>query len=242
MKVTAIIPSRFDSKRFPGKALADIQGKTMIQRVYEQVQKSTLIDTVYVATDSDAIRTSIQEIGGNVIMTVEKCSSGTDRVAEAARSLKLEENDVIVNIQGDQPVVQPECLNDLVQAFLKIPGLTMGTLAYGMTDEKEINNPNNVKVIFDRNNFAIYFSRATIPFNRDNDLKVQYYKHIGIYAYSNSFLQAFTNLPYSVLENTEKLEQLRVIEGGYKIQVTVTDHDSPSVDTPADVAEIITLL
>ena len=242
MKVTAIIPSRFDSKRFPGKALADIQGKTMIQRVYEQVQKSTLIDTVYVATDSDAIRTSIQEIGGNVIMTVEKCSSGTDRVAEAARSLKLEENDVIVNIQGDQPFVQPECLNDLVQAFLKIPGLTMGTLAYGMKDEKEINNPNNVKVIFDRNNFAIYFSRATIPFNRDNDLNVQYYKHIGIYAYSNSFLQAFTNLPYSVLEDTEKLEQLRVIEGGYKIQVTVTDHDSPSVDTPADVAEIITLL
>ncbi len=242
MKVTAIIPSRFDSKRFPGKALADIQGKTMIQRVYEQVRKRTLIDTVYVATDSDAIRTSIQEIGGNVIMTVEKCSSGTDRVAEAARSLKLEENDVIVNIQGDQPFVQPECLNDLVQAFLKIPGLTMGTLAYGMKDEKEINNPNNVKVIFDRNNFAIYFSRATIPFNRDNDLKVQYYKHIGIYAYSNSFLQAFTNLPYSVLEDTEKLEQLRVIEGGYKIQVTVTDHDSPSVDTPADVAEIITLL
>ncbi len=242
MKVTAIIPSRFDSKRFPGKALADIQGKTMIQRVYEQVQKSTLIDTVYVATDSDAIRTSIQEIGGNVIMTVEKCSSGTDRVAEAARSLKLEENDVVVNIQGDQPFVQPECLNDLVQAFLKIPGLTMGTLAYGMKDEKEINNPNNVKVIFDRNNFAIYFSRATIPFNRDKDLNIQYYKHIGIYAYSNSFLQAFTNLPYSLLENTEKLEQLRVIEGGYKIQVTVTDHDSPSVDTPADVAEIIALL
>ncbi|MEA3468258.1 MAG: 3-deoxy-manno-octulosonate cytidylyltransferase [Thermodesulfobacteriota bacterium] len=242
MKVIAIIPSRFDSKRFPGKALADIQGKTMIQRVYEQVQKSTLIDTVYVATDSDAIGTSIQQISGKVIMTVEKCRSGTDRVAEAARSLKLEANDVIVNIQGDQPVVQPECLNDLVQAFLKIPGLPMGTLAYGMKDEKEINNPNNVKVIFDRNNFAIYFSRAAIPFNRDNDLKVQYYKHIGIYAYSNSFLQAYTDLPYSVLENSEKLEQLRVIEGGYKIQVTVTDHDSPSVDTPADVAEILPLL
>ena len=214
----------------------------MIQRVYEQVQKSTLIDAVYVATDSDAIRTSIQTIGGNVIMTVEKCSSGTDRVAEAARSLKLEQNDVVVNIQGDQPFVQPECLNDLVQAFLKTPELTMGTLAYGMTDEKEINNPNNVKVIVDRNNFAIYFSRATIPFNRDNVLNTQYYKHIGIYAYSNSFLQDFTNLPYSVLENTEKLVQLRAIEGGHKIQVTITNHDSPSVDDPADVAEITALL
>ena len=234
MKVTAIIPSRFESKRFPGKALADIQGKTMIQRVYEQVQKSNLIDKVYVATDSHAIRSSIEEIEGNVIMTSEKCSSGTDRVAEAARTLKLEDSDVIINIQGDQPFLEPECLNDLVQAFLKQPGLAMGTLAYGIKDENEINNPNNVKVIFDKDNFAIYFSRARIPFNRDNTHNILYYKHIGIYAYSNSFLQDFTNLPYSTLEHVEKLEQLRVIDGGHKIQVTVTDFDSASVDDPAD--------
>ena len=234
MKVTAIIPSRFESKRFPGKALADIQGKTMIQHVYEQVQKSTLIDTVYVATDSDAIRSSIEELNGNAIMTSKKCSSGTDRVAEAARTLKLEDDDVVVNIQGDQPFLQPECLNDLVQAFLKQPGLAMGTLAYGIKDENEINNPNNVKVIFDKDNFAIYFSRARIPFNRDNTQNILYYKHIGIYAYSNSFLQDFTNLPYSTLEHVEKLEQLRVIDGGHKIQVTVTNHDSHSIDDPAD--------
>jgi 3-deoxy-manno-octulosonate cytidylyltransferase (CMP-KDO synthetase) len=234
MKVTAIIPSRFESKRFPGKALADIQGRPMIQRVYEQVQKSTLIDSVYVATDSDAIRSSIEEIDGNVLMTSEKCSSGTDRVAEAARMLKLEDNDVVVNIQGDQPFLQPECLNDLVQAFLKKPGLSMGTLAYGIEDDDEINNPNNVKVIFDKNNFAIYFSRARIPFNRDNTQNFLYHKHIGIYAYSNSFLQEFTNLPDSALEHVEKLEQLRVIDSGHKIQVTVTEHDSPSVDSPAD--------
>ncbi|HID03823.1 MAG TPA: 3-deoxy-manno-octulosonate cytidylyltransferase [Desulfobacterales bacterium] len=234
MKVTAIIPSRYESKRFPGKALADIQGKTMIQRVYEQVQKSALIDKVYVATDSDAISNSIHEINGNVIMTSEKCSSGTDRVAEAARTLKLEGSDAIVNIQGDQPFLQPECLDDLLQAFLKQPGLAMGTLAYGIKDNKEINDPNNVKVIFDKDNFAIYFSRAKIPFNRDNTQNILYYKHIGIYAYSNSFLQEFTNLPYSTLENVEKLEQLRVIDGGHKIQVTVTDFDSPSIDDPAD--------
>lgn len=234
MKVTAIIPSRYESKRFPGKALADIQGKTMIQRVYEQVQKSALIDKVYVATDSDAISNSIHEINGNVIMTSEKCSSGTDRVAEAARTLKLEGSDAIVNIQGDQPFLQPECLDDLLQAFLKQPGLAMGTLAYGIKDNKEINDPNNVKVIFDKGNFAIYFSRAKIPFNRDNTQNILYYKHIGIYAYSNSFLQEFTNLPYSTLEHVEKLEQLRVIDGGHKIQVTVTDFDSPSIDDPAD--------
>ncbi len=238
MKVTAIIPSRYESKRFPGKALADIHGKTMIQRVYEQAQKSDLIDAVYVATDSEQIQTSVLKMGGNVVMTSENCSSGTDRVAEAARILKLEENDVIVNIQGDQPLLQPECLNDLVQPFYASPGLNMGTLAYALADEDEINDPNTVKVIFDGDGFAIYFSRAKIPFNRDNLKNVRYYKHIGIYAYSNSFLQGFTDLPHSVLEHIEKLEQLRVIESGHKIQVTVTQYDSPSVDDPADIAKI----
>jgi len=207
----------------------------MIQRVYEQVQKSSLIDSVHVATDSDAIRASVQEIKGNVIMTSEKCSSGTDRVAEAARSLNLEKDDIIINIQGDQPFLEPECLNDLVGAFTKTAGLEMGTLAHNMTNEEEISNPNNVKVIFDGDNFAIYFSRAKIPFNRDNTQDALYYKHIGIYAYSNSFLQEFTNLPYSLLENIEKLEQLRVIESGHQIQVTVTEHDSLSIDDPADI-------
>ncbi len=235
MKVIAIIPARFESKRFPGKALIDILGKTMIQRVYEQVQKSSLINSVYVATDSDAIRTSIEEIDGRVIMTSAQCSSGTDRVAEAARSLHLKPDDVVINIQGDQPFLKPECLNDLVRAFTQTPALTMGTLAHELTNEEEINNPNNVKVIFDRNSFAIYFSRAKIPFNRDNTEDTPYYKHIGIYAYSNFFLQEFTDLPYSSLENIEKLEQLRAIEGGYKIQVTVTEHDSPSVDDPTDI-------
>ncbi len=238
MKVIAIIPSRVESKRFPGKALADIQGKTMIQRVYEQAQKSTLIDEVYVATDSDAIREAIERITGKVIMTSGKCSSGTDRIAEAARALAIEKDDILVNIQGDQPFLRPECLNDLVRNFLKAPGLSMGTLAYVIKNDEEIDNPNNVKVIFDNNSFAIYFSRARIPFNRDMAPDVLYHKHIGIYVYSNSFLQEFTKLPFSSLENIEKLEQLRVIECGHKIQVTVTEYDSPSIDDPADIIDI----
>lgn len=242
MKVTAIIPSRYESKRFPGKPLTAIQGKTMIQRVYEQVRKSDLVDSVHVATDSDVIKASVLEIGGKVVMTSEKCKSGTDRVAEAARTLKLAEDDVVINIQGDQPFLEPECLNDLIQAFVAKPGLAMSTLAYGIKDKEEIDDPNNVKVIFDGDGFAIYFSRARIPFNRDNTSDIQYYKHIGIYAYSNAFLQKFTSLPYSPLENIEKLEQLRAIEGGHKIQLTVTEHDSPSIDDPADIAKISMLL
>lgn len=214
----------------------------MIQRVYEQALKSTLIDDVYVATDSNAIHTSITEIGGNVIMTSANCSSGTDRVAEAARTLKLGTNDVIVNIQGDQPLLQPECLNDLVQPFFMTPTLEMATLAYNLDDEKELQDPNNVKVIFDGKGFAIYFSRAKIPFNRDNVKNIKFYKHIGIYAYSNVFLQQFTDLPHSTLEQIEKLEQLRVIESGHKIKVTVTAFDSQSIDDPADIEKITALL
>ncbi len=242
MKVTAIIPSRYESKRFPGKPLVDIQGKTMIQRVYEQAEKSDLVDAVYVATDSDEIYTSVQGFGGNVVMTSETCSSGTDRVAEAARTLGLAEHDVIVNVQGDQPVLQSECLNDLIQLFHLRPELEMGTLAYGLSDEKEINDPNNVKVIFDGDKFAIYFSRARIPFDRDRGNTVQYYKHLGIYAYSYPFLQEFTTLPQSRLENIERLEQLRVLESGHRIQVAVTVYNSPSVDDPADITKIMEIL
>jgi len=242
MKVTAIIPSRYESKRFPGKPLVDIAGKTMIQRVYEQSEKSDLVDAVYVATDSDEIYTSVLGFGGNVVMTSNTCSSGTDRVAEAARILELAEHDVIVNVQGDQPVLQSECLNDLIQLFLLRPDLGMGTLAYGLSDEKEINDPNNVKVIFDEDKFAIYFSRAKIPFDRDGTSVVQYYKHLGIYAYSYAFLQEFTRLPQSRLENIERLEQLRVLESGNRIQVAVTVYNSPSVDDPDDIIKIVEIL
>jgi len=242
MKIIALIPARFDSKRFPGKALADIMGKPMIQRVYEQATKSNIVDDVYVATDSQKIFSAITDIGGKAIMTGSQCSSGTDRVAEAARTLKLDANDIIINIQGDQPVLQPECLDDLVQPFYDTPGLPMATLANCLDDEEAINDPNNVKVLIDANGYAIYFSRARIPFNRDQKEKVQYYKHLGIYAYSNAFLQEFTKLPKTPLEDIEKLEQLRAIHHGHKIGISVTTFDSPSVDDAVDIAKVESIL
>ena len=242
MKIIAIIPARLNSKRFPGKALADIKGKPMIQRVYEQAKKSEIIDAVYVATDSDAIATAITDMGGDVIMTGNACSSGTDRVAEAARTLNLQEHDVIINIQGDQPVLQADCLKELVQPFFDTPGLPMATLANCINDEKEINDPNNVKVIIDAHGFAIYFSRASIPFDRDKKGQVQYYKHIGIYAYSSAFLQHFTKLPEAPLEKIEKLEQLRAVHHGHKIGVTITEFDSPSVDDASDIKKVEAIL
>lgn len=242
MKIIALIPARLDSKRFPGKALVDIMGKPMIQRVYEQATKSNIVDEVYVATDSKAIFAAITDIGGKAIMTGSQCSSGTDRVAEAARTLDLEEDDVVINIQGDQPLLQPECLNELVQPFYNTKGLPMATLANCLDGEEEINDPNNVKVIIDINGYAIYFSRARIPFDRDKKEKVQYYKHLGIYAFSNAFLQEFTKLPTAPLEDIEKLEQLRAIHHGHQIGITVTTFDSPSVDDAADIAKVESIL
>ncbi len=242
MKVTAIIPSRFESKRFPGKPLYKIKGLSMIQRVYEQAAKSDLIDAVWVATDSKEIFSEVEGFGGKVIMTSGVCRSGTDRVAEAARSLGLAKQDVIVNIQGDQPLLESQCLNDLVQPFFEIADLKMATLAFALDNEKEIADPNNVKVIFDAKGYALYFSRAKIPFDRDSKKGFQYHKHLGIYAYSTAFLQEFALLPKSKLEGIESLEQLRVLENGHKIFVSVTKYDSPSVDDAADVAKIEEIL
>jgi len=242
MKIIALIPARFNSKRFPGKALADILGKPMIQRVYERVCKSDIVDEVYVATDSEKIFSAITDIGGKVIMTQSQCSSGTDRVAEAARTLDLGKDDIIINIQGDQPLLQPKCLSELIHPFFNNPQLAMATLANCLNDEESINDPNNVKVLIDANGYAIYFSRARIPFDRDKNENVQYYKHLGIYAYSNAFLQKFTKLPATALEDIEKLEQLRAIHHGHKIGISLTGFDSPSVDDAADIAKVEVIL
>lgn len=238
MKVTAIIPSRFESKRFPGKPLVMIQGKTMIRRVYEQAAKSDIIDSVCVATDSDRIFAEVESFGGKVVMTSGVCRSGTDRVAEAAESLGLAKHDVIVNIQGDQPVLDPGCLNDLVAPFFKIPDLKMSTLAFEMEDGQEIADPNNVKVVFGADGYALYFSRAKIPYDRDDAKGFPYHKHLGIYAYSYTFLQEYRKMERSTLESIESLEQLRVLENGHRIMVSVTGYDSPSIDDSADVKKI----
>ncbi|MDP8226633.1 MAG: 3-deoxy-manno-octulosonate cytidylyltransferase [Candidatus Celaenobacter polaris] len=238
MKITAIIPSRFDSSRFQGKPLALICGKPMIQMVYERARSAKNISRVIVATDNQKIFDVVKGFGGEVVMTSDKCRSGTDRVAEAAEILGLDENDVIVNVQGDQPLMHPECLDELVRPFIDKTNLEISTLAFRIVKEKEIIDPKDVKVVFDNNGYALYFSRSTIPFDQDHNENINYYKHLGFYAYTYSFLQKFRDMPAGKLEKIEKLEQLRVLEHGHKIKVVITKYDSPEVDIPEDIAII----
>jgi len=238
---TIIIPSRIGSKRFKNKPLAIIAGKPMIQRVYEQAVKSKSSSRVIVATDDKQIFDTIKVFGGEAVMTSAELRSGTDRVAEAANILKLEPDEVVVNIQGDQPVFNSMVLDELVLPFKENTELDMATLAVKFKDKTQITNPKDVKIIFDKNHFAIYFSRAQIPFPRDskdNDSLPDYYKHLGFYAYKKNFLDKISMLESGNYENVEKLEQLRVLEHGFKIKVSITEHDAPGVDIPEDIKRI----
>ncbi|MBF0112605.1 MAG: 3-deoxy-manno-octulosonate cytidylyltransferase [Desulfamplus sp.] len=242
-KITAIIPSRFGSKRFEGKPLAFVSGKPMIQRVYEQAIKAKNIAKVVVATDDEKIFKAVESFGGEAILTDSSLRSGTDRVAQAANILKLQLNDIVVNIQGDQPIFNPICIDQMVEPFRVNSELLMSTLACKILNPKEITDPKDVKVVIDKNGYALYFSRSQIPFPRDAKdhigyNEVEYYKHLGFYAYKKSFLDTVAALEEGYLERVEKLEQLRVIEHGYKICVVTTEHDSPEVDTPEDIERI----
>ncbi|MCP4672786.1 MAG: 3-deoxy-manno-octulosonate cytidylyltransferase [Desulfobacula sp.] len=234
----AIIPSRFGSTRFKGKPLALIDGKPMIQRVYEQAVKSKSITMTVVATDDQKIFDLVKTFKGHVVMTSSDLRSGTDRVAQAADILGLESEEIVVNIQGDQPVFNSKVLDELVLPFEKDKKIRMTTLACKIEDKEHIIDPKHVKVIFDRNNFAIYFSRAQIPFSRDKDTLVDYYKHLGFYAYKKSFLKKIANLKSGEYENIEKLEQLRVLEAGHRIKVSITKDDAPGVDIPGDIKTV----
>ena len=234
----AVIPSRFGSKRFNGKPLALVGGKPMIQRVYEQASKACSIDRVVVATDDDRIYDTVIAFGGEAVMTRPDLRSGTDRVWEACQNFSIDKDEVIINIQGDQPVYSPECLNELTAPFETDPSLGMSTLAVEITDPQELTDPSAVKVTLARNGFALYFSRSQIPFPRDGKSYIPTYRHLGFYAYRKSFLKTITGLGESLLEKTEKLEQLRVIEYGYDIKVVITRHDSLSVDMPEDIGRI----
>ncbi|MFK5953684.1 MAG: 3-deoxy-manno-octulosonate cytidylyltransferase [Desulfobacterium sp.] len=234
----AVIPSRYGSKRFNGKPLALVAGKPMIQRVYEQATKARSIDQVVVATDDDRIYDTVIAFGGEAVMTASDLKSGTDRVWEACQQFCTDNNEVIINIQGDQPVFPPECLDQLTAPFKAEPLLNMSTLALEITDPRDLTDPSAVKVTLNRNGFALYFSRSQIPFPRDGKSQVPTYRHLGFYAYRKSFLETFTKLGESLLENTEKLEQLRVLEYGYDIKVVITRHDSPSVDVPGDIHRV----
>jgi 3-deoxy-manno-octulosonate cytidylyltransferase (CMP-KDO synthetase) len=238
MKVVVIIPSRFGSSRFEGKPLSLIAGKPMIQWVYERSKQGRNISDVVVATDDHRIVEAVEGFGGRAMMTSAENRSGTDRVGEAANHLGLALEDIVINIQGDQPLIDPRCLDALVTPFFEESDLAMTTLAFKIVDERERIDPKDIKVTFDCNGNALYFSRAPIPFGRDPGIRFDMYKHLGVYAYSLRFLNIFRQLPEGELERIEKLEQLRALEHGYRIRVIVTPYDSPEVDIPEDIARI----
>jgi 3-deoxy-manno-octulosonate cytidylyltransferase (CMP-KDO synthetase) len=242
MKVVCIIPSRYESSRFPGKPLADLCGKPMIQHVYERVLMAKIVSYAAVATDDQRIFEAVRKFGGHAVMTSVEHKSGTDRITEAVSGLDLEDTDIVVNIQGDQPLFEPAQIEEVVRPLLDDPAVPMSTLIYKIIRAEEITHPNAVKTVFDHDHFAIYFSRATIPFVRDRGQAVSYYKHHGIYAYRKGFLHTFTRLPVRVLEKLEALEQLRAIEYGYRIKVVETLYDSVEVDTPQELDRVRSLI
>ncbi len=238
MNVVCVIPSRYESSRFPGKPLADLCGKPMIQHVYERVLLSKLVTRAAVATDDERIFQAVVRFGGQAIMTASVHRSGTDRIAEAAGHLGLNSDDIVVNIQGDQPLFDPSQIDEVIQPLVDDPSIPMSTLIYKIILDEEITHPNAVKTVFDHEGFALYFSRSTVPYVRDRGKTAAYYKHHGIYAYRRHFLDTFTHLPEGALEHLESLEQLRALEYGYKIKVIVTPNDSVEVDTPQELERV----
>lgn len=244
MKIVGIIPARFGSTRFPGKPLAMIEDKSMIQRVVEQVLKSKFVQTAVVATDDERIAQQVQDFGGEVVMTLDTHQSGTDRCYEALQKLAPGFNGVI-NIQGDEPFISPKQIDQVAQ--LLMDGAEIATLVKPISESSTLLDPNKVKAVLDNKNNALYFSRSPIPFLKAKDAhewvnEHQYYKHLGIYGYQKSVLRNITHLPVSPLEKAESLEQLRWLQNGYNISTGITKHESPSIDTPADLEQVIKLL
>lgn len=234
METVIIIPARYESSRFPGKPLALIQGLPMIGQVILRARKIPGISRVAVATDDLRIAESAIAFKAEIVMTRQDHRSGTDRVAEAAGQMHLSAETLIVNIQGDQPLFPVESVSDLIARHQTHPEWLMSTLIYRITNPAEIPDPKHVKTVFDHSGKALYFSRSPIPCYRDGDENQSYYKHLGIYAYTMTFLQTFARLPSGLLESAEKLEQLRALESGYPIQVIESPQDSFEVDTPVD--------
>ncbi len=238
MKVYGIIPARYGSTRLPAKVLADIAGKPLIQHVYERARRSPSLDRLVVATDDGRVFQRVRSFGGEVVKTSPAHPSGTDRVAEAARVLEAGEEDLIVNIQADQPLFESGMIDEIVSPFRKEVGIEMGALVYPILREEELSNPSVVKVVSDRQGFALYFSRSPIPFIQIAGSTPRFYKHIGPYAYRLGFLLEFTRLPRGPLEQIESLEQLRALEHGHKIRIVETLFDSQEVDTPEDLEKV----
>lgn len=232
---TIIIPARYASTRLPAKPLLEISGKPLIQHVYESACNCQA-DKVYIATDDDRIKKIAEEAGATVIMTSGNHLSGTDRIAEAARIIGLEADDIIVNLQGDEYGMPGELLDQVASILIKHPSVKMATLCEKMDDQNEVNNPNVVKVVFSDQKYALYFSRSPVPYH--NGQSCNYFRHIGLYAYRAGFLQAFTSMPVCELEQTESLEQLRVLNAGEKILVDIACMPTgKGIDTEQDLAE-----
>jgi 3-deoxy-manno-octulosonate cytidylyltransferase (CMP-KDO synthetase) len=242
MQIAAIIPCRYASRRLEGKPLIPILGKPMVQWVYERVTQVSLLTKVVVATDDDRIYKCVKDFGGRVLMTSADHRSGSDRAAEAADALGLKDDDIVVNVQGDQPALDPRCLPEVVAPLTDDPDEVMATLVLRTTDDSDMTDPNTVKCVFDEENRALYFSRSLIPFCRDGSVTSGVFKHLGIYAFRKNFLSRFASLPQGRLEAIEKLEQLRVVEHGYPIKVVVTEYDTKAVDMLEDIEKTEGLL
>jgi 3-deoxy-manno-octulosonate cytidylyltransferase (CMP-KDO synthetase) len=246
LRVIGIIPARYDSTRFPGKPLVQINGISMIQRVYEQAQKSHGLTKVYVATDDMRIESHVNSFGGNVIMTSPKHRTGTERVSEVAERLQLHDPghpwDVVLNIQGDEPYINPDQIDSLIGCF-RDKDVQIATLIHQIDSLDELSDPNVIKVIIDKTNRALCFTRAALPFIRGIEVKNwlqhhTYFKHIGLYAYRTQVLEIISRLKPSPIEIAESLEQMRWIENGFSIHAQLTDIDSISVDTPDDLLKL----
>jgi 3-deoxy-manno-octulosonate cytidylyltransferase (CMP-KDO synthetase) len=243
MEIFAFIPARYGSTRFPGKPLAPILGKPMIEHVYKSAIECGDLTEVLVVTDDPRIIDCVKAFGGKAVMTSPDHASGTDRIAEAAETLGLNNDDLVINIQGDQPRFDPATITRMITPLKEDKSIPMSTLKFRIRDRNEIENPNIVKVVTDRDDFALFFSRYPIPFIRDRDTTdIEHYKHPGFYAYRKSFLIEFSRLPQGELEKAEKLEQLRALEHGFKIKVPETFSDSIEIDTPEDIPKIEAVL
>ena len=237
-KILGVIPARFASSRFPGKVLAQVSSKSVLQHVYERASLARYLTATIIATDDERIYQAARGFGARVVMTRADHVSGTDRVAEAASG---ENAELVVNIQGDEPLIDPAAIDAAILPLAHDPGIVMGTLKKAIEDPREITDANVVKVVTDRNGDAIYFSRCPIPYERDQTSAGTHFKHIGLYVYRRDFLLKYPALPVGPLERAERLEQLRALENGYRIRVVETECESLGVDTPEDLERVCKL-
>lgn len=230
MDAIGIIPARYQSTRLEGKVLKDLLGKSVIQHVWENAKRAATLDDLIVATDDERIMAEVLRFGGKAVLTAKEHKTGTDRLREVVNPIDVK---VVVNIQADEPLLHPSMIDEIVRPLLEEKDIVMTTLRKKITDPEDLKNPNVVKVVCDKNGYALYFSRSPIPYPRFTE-GIVHYKHIGLYAFTKDFLFTFTNLPASSLEEAEGLEQLRVLENGYKIKVATTQFDTIGIDTAED--------